>query len=100
MGPLNTPNTHIQLNNPQEGDEKQIEGHKQAEGAADVGDGLALCRRHEQVRRRDGQRRGVGGIQRRDARQAAPQLPIVSTRHACGQTGNACWAKEIRMSSS
>lgn len=43
-------NTHIQLNNPQEGDEKQIERHKQAEGAADVGDGLALCRRHEQVR--------------------------------------------------
>lgn len=77
--------THIQLDDPQEGDEEQVKGHKQAEGAADVGDDLALARRHEKVRRRDGHGRGVGGIEGGDGRRAATQVPIASTRHSCGQ---------------
>lgn len=79
------PRTYIQLDDPQKGDEEQVKGHKQAEGAAHVRDGLALRRWYEQVRGREGQRGGVGGIQGGDGGQAVPQLPVVSTRHSCGE---------------
>lgn len=88
--------THIQLDYPQEGDEEQVKGHKQAEGAADVRDDLALGRRHKQVRRRDGHGRGEGGVERGEGRRGASQLPIVSTRHPCGQTGKSRCVQEIR----
>lgn len=43
--------THIQLNDPEQGDEEQIEGNKETEGAADIRDSLALLRRwQEKVR--------------------------------------------------
>ena len=44
--------THVQLNDPEQGDEEQVEGDEQTEGAADVGDGPALLRqwRWEEVR--------------------------------------------------
>lgn len=80
--PLTTLNTHIQLNNPQEGDEEQIECHKETEGAADIRDGLALCRWGKHVWRREGQRGRVGSIQGSDGRKAAPELAILSTRHS------------------
>ena len=46
------PPTHVQLNDPEQGDEEQVEGDEQTEGAADVGDGPALLRqrRWEEVR--------------------------------------------------
>lgn len=88
--------THIQLDYPQEGDEEQVKGHKQAEGAADVRDDLALGRRHKQVRRRDGHGRGEGGVERGEGRRGASQLSIVSTRHPCGQTGKSRCVQEIR----
>lgn len=42
----------VQLNDPEQGDEEQVEGDEQTEGAADVGDGPALLRqrRWEEVR--------------------------------------------------
>lgn len=78
--------THIQLNNPQKGDEEQVEGHEETEGASDVRDGLALGGWYQQVR--EGQRRREGGVQGADAREAAPELPVVSTWHSCGESGN------------
>lgn len=81
-------NTHIQLNNPQKGDEEQIERHEETEGAADIRDGLALCRRDKHVRGREGHRRRVGSIQGSDGRQAAPELTILSAWHSWGETGN------------
>lgn len=81
------PGTYVQLDNPQKRDEEQIKGHKEAEGATHVRDGLALCRGYEQVRGREGHRGGVGRIQGGDDGQAAPQLPVVSHRHSCGEAG-------------
>lgn len=99
------PDTHVQLNEPQKGDEEQVECHKETEGAADIRDGLALCRWYKQVWGREGHRRGVGRIQRGDGRQTAPEVPIVFTRHSCSETGNTpcsrrhnygamCWLNE------
>lgn len=75
-------NTHIHLDNPQKGDEEQVERHEEAEGAADIGDGLALCGRDKHVRGREGHRSRVGSIQGSDGRQAAPELAILSARHS------------------
>lgn len=81
------PGTYVQLDNPQKRDEEQVKGHKEAEGATHVRDGLALCGGHEQVGGGEGHRGGVGGIQSVDDGQAAPQLPVVSHRHSCGEAG-------------
>lgn len=81
------PGTYVQLDNPQKRDEEQVKGHKEAEGATHVRDGLALRRWYKQVRRREGQRGGVGGIQGGDDGQAAPQLAVASARHPCGEAG-------------
>lgn len=80
-------NTYIQLNNPKEGDEEKIERHKETEGAADIRNGFALRRRHQQVRRREGERCRVGSIKGGDGREAASDVPILSTRHSCSETG-------------
>lgn len=45
--------THIQLNDPEQGDEEQIEGNKETEGAADIRDSLALLRRRQEKVRRE-----------------------------------------------
>lgn len=89
--------THVQLNNPQKGDEEQIERHKEEEGAPHVGDGSALRGWHQQVRGREWQRRRVGSIQGGDGREATPELPVLSTWHSCGETGNSPWNKEIKL---
>lgn len=81
------PGTYVELDDPQERDEEQVKGHKEAEGATHVGDGLALRGGHEQVRGRERQGGGVGGIQGGGDGQAAPQLPVVSDRHPCGEAG-------------
>lgn len=80
--------THIQLDNPEKRDEEEVECHKETEGAADIRDSLALCRWHQHVRRREGQRCGVGGVKGGDGREASPELPILSSRHSCCETGN------------
>lgn len=75
--------SHVELNNPQQGYEEQVEGHKETEGAAHVRNGLALCKRYIQVRGREGQRGGVGSVQGGDGREAAPVFPTaVYTRHS------------------
>lgn len=89
--------THVQLNNPQKGDEEQIERHKEEEGAPHVGDGSALRGWHQQVRGREWQRRRVGSIQGGDGREATPELPVLSTWHSCGETGNSPWNKETKL---
>lgn len=81
-------NAHIQLNDPQEGDEEQVERHKETEGAPDIRDGLALFGRYKQVRGRDGQGRRVGSVQGGDGREAAIELAVLSARHSCSETGN------------
>lgn len=43
--PHNMAPTHIELDDPQEGDEEQVKGDKETEGAADVRDGLAFLQR-------------------------------------------------------
>lgn len=85
--------THVQLNDPEKWDEEQIERHEKTEGATDVGDGSALCGWHEQVRRREGQRRRVGSIQGGNGGEATPELPVLSTWHSCDNTGNFSWGK-------
>lgn len=52
--------TYIQLDDPEEGDEEEVESDEEAEGAADIGDGLPLCRRGGQVVRRGKGERGLG----------------------------------------
>ena len=88
--------THIQLYNPEERDEEEVEGNKETEGAADVGDGLALCRWNQQVWGRERQWCGVRGVQGGDGREAGPELPILSPRHSCCETGDSPWKHTSR----
>lgn len=76
--------THIQLDDPEQGDEEQVEGHEEAEGAAHVGDGFLLSG-GQVVGRRVGERGlRVGGVQGGDGREAPHELAAFhSARHAC-----------------
>ena len=79
--------THIELNDPQEGDEEEVEGNEETECPPHVRDDLSLPGGYQHVWRGQGHSCRVGGVQGGNGREASPQLPVVYPWHSCAETG-------------